>query len=328
SARIEALDALRGLGCLGVLFYHYTTRYDQIYGHPAPLPLSIPAGRYGVLLFFMISGFVILMSLERTPTILEFAVKRLARLYPAYWAAIALTFSAVATFGLPGREVKLSVALLNGLMFHPLLRVANVDGVYWTLMVELIFYVLMAGLYLLRALPKVEWAMALWLLVNTLENFNLLIEVPEVAERWLILPYAHLFVMGIVFYRLRQQGSSWLRYGLLAASLAYHLSVAPEPDKLVAVLLFMGAFFLINAGRLEAISVPPLLWLGAISYPLYLLHQNIGYIVIRALEGWGVLPAVSVGVATGVAIALAAVVTAMVERPGGQWVVGVYERVR
>ena len=326
NGRIEALDALRGMAALGILFYHYTTRYNQIYGHSAPLPFYVPAGRYGVMLFFMISGFVILMSLERTQSLLEFIIKRLARLYPTYWTAIALTFSAVALFGLPGREVPLPVALLNGLMFHPLFKVADVDGAYWTLMVELIFYAMMALLLMLRLLPRVEWVMALWLLVNTLENYNLLIEVPEAAERWLILEYAHLFVMGIVFYRLRRSGGSLLRYGLLAACFAYHLSVTATLAERIAVLLFMGAFFLINAGRLKAIAVPPLLGLGAISYPLYLIHQNIGYVVIRALEGREVSPAASIVAATGVAIGLAVLISGFVERPGFRWVMAQYRR--
>jgi len=325
-SRIKELDALRGLAALGVVFYHYTTRYGQIYGHTEGLPFSLPAGRYGVLLFFMISGFVILMSLERNQTVLDFLVKRLARLYPTYWAAIALTFAAVAIFGLPGREVTVQIALLNGLMFHPLFDLPDVDGVYWTLLVELIFYVIMAGLLMLRALPHIEWMMALWLIVNALENHNILIEVPAAAERWLILEYAHFFIMGIIFYRIRQHGASGLRYGILAACLASHIAIAPEPDKLLAVLLFMAAFFLINAGWLGAIAIPPLLALGTVSYPLYLIHQNIGYIVIQALEGQGVSPALSIVVATSVAIALAVPIVYGVEQPVVRWVKAAYRR--
>ncbi|MGB3614655.1 MAG: acyltransferase [Elainellaceae cyanobacterium] len=323
-SRIRELDALRGLAALGVVFYHYTTRYGEIYGHTEGLPFSVPAGRYGVLLFFMISGFVILMSLERTQTALDFLIKRLTRLYPTYWAAIAVTFIAVAAFGLPGREVTGRIALLNGLMFHPLFNLPDVDGVYWTLLVELIFYGIMAGLFVMRAMPHIEWVMALWLGVNALETHNILIEVPAMAERWLILEYAHFFIMGIIFYRIRQHGESGLRYGILAACLASHIAIAPEPDKLIAVLLFMAAFFLINAGWLRAIAVPPLLALGTVSYPLYLIHQNIGYIVIRALESWGVSPALSIIAATTVAIALAIPIVYGVEQPVVRWVKAMY----
>lgn len=324
--RILELDALRGIAALCVVFYHYTTRYGEIYGHTEGLPFSFPAGRYGVLLFFMISGFVILMSLEHTQRVWDFMFKRVARLYPTYWVAIALTFCAVAVFGLPGRQVSVSDALLNGLMFHPFFNVPDVEGVYWTLLVELIFYLLMAGVFAARALPHVEWVMGLWLGINALEYHDTLLEIPERIEPWLLPKYAHFFIMGIVFYRLKQCGRSPLRYGILAACCGTQVMIYPEVDKHIAVLLFMAAFWLINAGRLGAIAIPPLLALGTISYPLYLVHQNIGYIVIRALESWGASPAFSIVAATSLAIALAAAIARYVEQPSLAWIKQRYRR--
>lgn len=326
SRRILELDALRGIAALSVVFYHYTTRYDQLYGHTPGLPFSVPAGRYGVLLFFMISGFVILMSLERTQRLTDFLFKRIVRLYPTYWAAIALTFSAVAVFGLPGREVSASQALLNGLMFHPLLEIPDVDGVYWTLLVELIFYGIMAGAFVVRALPYIEGVVGLWLGVNALERYDLLIELSESVEPWLLPQYAHLFIMGIVFYRLRQHGGSGLRYGILAACFATQITLYPELDKHAAVLLFMAAFWLIIRGKLGAIAIPPLLALGSISYPLYLVHQNIGYIIIRGLESCGVSPVFSMILATSGAIALAAIIVYTVEQPSLRWANAMYKK--
>ena len=84
SGRVLELDALRGLAALAVVFYHYTTRFDQLFGHTFPLPWSVSWGHYGVDLFFMLSGFVILMTLERTSDSWKFAWGRFSRLYPAY----------------------------------------------------------------------------------------------------------------------------------------------------------------------------------------------------------------------------------------------------
>ncbi len=319
SSRIVELDALRGMAALSVVFYHYTTRYDQIYGHTHSLPLSFSIGRYGVFLFFMISGFVILMSLEHTQRIQDFVIKRFVRLYPPYWLAIALTFFVVAVAGLPGREVSAQHAILNSLMIHPFFGIPDVDGVYWTLLVEFIFYVLMAGLFIARLTPYIEWVTVFWLGLNTLENHDILIEISDRLEPWLIVEHAHLFIMGIMFYRLRQHGGSIMRYSILAACFASQIALYPEIDKHLVVLGFMVAFFLINAGRLKAIAIPPLLFLGTISYPLYLIHQNIGYVVIRTLEQRGLSPILSIIAATSLAIALAVLITYFVEKPSLGW---------
>ena len=115
SARISSLDALRGIAALAVVLYHYTFRYNALYGHNFSLePLSVlKYGHLGVQLFFIISGFVIYLSIENTQSIKKFASNRFARLYPAYWCAVFVTFFTVMIFGLPGRDVSFSNMLVN-----------------------------------------------------------------------------------------------------------------------------------------------------------------------------------------------------------------------
>jgi peptidoglycan/LPS O-acetylase OafA/YrhL len=156
SKRLLELDALRGIAALMVVFYHYFYHYNELYGHQS-IPVSWSfVGRLGVALFFIISGFVIFWTLSRTEKPLDFIVSRFSRLYPVYWFTIALSFLAVFCFGLPGREVSLRDAALNTLMFHEYLHVPHVDGVYWSLTVELSFYFWIFGLYLIGKLSKIE----------------------------------------------------------------------------------------------------------------------------------------------------------------------------
>ena len=91
SVRLVELDALRGIAAMAVVAYHYTTHYANQIGHMTPLRFGFPAGNYGVHLFFLISGFVIFMTLERTRNAMDFVVSRFSRLYPAYWAAMLVT---------------------------------------------------------------------------------------------------------------------------------------------------------------------------------------------------------------------------------------------
>jgi len=89
----------------------------------------------------IISGYVILMSIDRSRSALTFAVSRFGRLFPAFWASCAVTYGVVSLMGLALREVALRDALLNLTMIPVSLGVGRIDGVYWTLEVELTFYI-------------------------------------------------------------------------------------------------------------------------------------------------------------------------------------------
>lgn len=140
SERLFELDALRGIAAFAVVIFHYFFRYNQIYGHENLAVDWSYLGHYGVHLFFMVSGFVIFWTLDKTERPLDFLVSRFSRLYPAYWVAVLITFFVVFTFGLSGRDVPINSAIANILMFHEYLKIPHVDGVYWTLTVELTFY--------------------------------------------------------------------------------------------------------------------------------------------------------------------------------------------
>ncbi len=128
TTRLLQIDALRGLAAIAVVGFHLTTRFAEVYGKGGSPAISFPLGYYGVNLFFMISGFVIFMTLERTQRSMDFVVSRFSRLYPAYWASVALTFCITHALGLPGREAGLSQAVLNLLMFHSVLGVPSIEG--------------------------------------------------------------------------------------------------------------------------------------------------------------------------------------------------------
>src|SRR5689334_5092656 len=98
SKRLLELDALRGIAVLGVMFFHYTTLYMSAYD-PTPTLFDFCFGQHGIHLFFIISGFVIYMTLEKSSP-MDFIVSRFSRLYPAYWAGILLTSLAINAFTL------------------------------------------------------------------------------------------------------------------------------------------------------------------------------------------------------------------------------------
>jgi peptidoglycan/LPS O-acetylase OafA/YrhL len=121
---------LRGFAALGVMLFHFTFFYHL--SHPAFAPsLSLSFGHFGVDLFFMISGFVIFMTLERASSVRDFAVSRFARLYPVFWIALLL---AVVLLPLAGGQVpSMRMVLANATMEAPLFGAPFVDVVYWSL---------------------------------------------------------------------------------------------------------------------------------------------------------------------------------------------------
>src|SRR3546814_16656904 len=90
-ARLQELDALRGLGALAVVIFHYSARFHDVFPKAQHVPFSFPGGNYRVYLFFAISGFAIFFTLDKVNPAADFAIARIARLYPTYWTAILLT---------------------------------------------------------------------------------------------------------------------------------------------------------------------------------------------------------------------------------------------
>ena len=316
--RIAELDVLRGIAAVWVMLFHYNVRWFE-----QPGPPQSPFGEYAVHLFFMISGFVIFMTLRNTKTGADFVVSRFSRLYPAYWAAVLVT-AAVMAFVPPFAKnaVTFPQVAANLTMLQQWLRVKEVDGVYWTLAIELAFYGWMFLIFKIRALNRIELVGTIWIFIELfarawermqLAAFKLDPEIiPSIISRTLILEHAHLFVAGMVFFRIRTEGSSIGRAALLGLCLFTQFFIhGPLGTPFIGI--FFGIFLLVAKRQLAWLAFRPLVFLGTISYTLFLVHQNIGYAVMRQLVEQPRIVQVSAAVA--VAIALATLLTFFVEKP-------------
>lgn len=326
--RLVEIDALRGLAALAVVLFHYTTRFVELY-QPQPSPtLSFDGGQYGVNLFFIISGFVIFMTLERTRCVADFVVSRFSRLFPTYWFAILLTFLVTHLLGLPGKLVGADVAMANMVMLHGLFRVPHVDGVYWTLEVELLFYCGMLLLYRLNALGRIDAVLA-GLLLLRLAYFAadrlFQVDLPFIAYRVLILGSIPWFALGIsVYLHIECRNPPSLRDFAIPALAVTTLLLTESPFS-AALAVVLGALVLAaSLGRARWLQVRPLIWLGTISYPLYLLHENIGWSLQLRLLSVGMPTDWTVAVVLAVALALGHLVTRLVEQPSMRLVRSLY----
>lgn len=307
----------RGIAAMAVVTYHYFFRFDQLYGH-----VNIPVewarlGLYGVHFFFLISGFVIYWSLQRSAGLWSFLLSRFSRIFPAYWVALLLTFSIVGFAGLPGREFGFFELLVNFSMVQEYLSVAHIDQAYWTLTAEVTFYFWIILMLLTGRLPQVEYWFIPLMLLGAAYHLEL-VEIPLRVTKFLLIKHANLFAAGIMFYRIHTGTERPATRWLLLLSMAINFTIYPWPDGFF-IMLFYGLFYLAITGRLSSLCVAPLLWLGGVSYTLYLLHQNIGYVVIRGVYAVGGSGWLGIMLAMLVVLGLADLLSRKVERPAARW---------
>ncbi len=293
--RLYAIDGLRLLAALAVVLFHFIGLVPSgpgVWGRsPAevfPLAHRIAAyGWLGVELFFMISGFVICMS-AWDRTLRDFIVSRVTRLFPAFWVCVLTTAVFLRLTG--DRGMTPSRVLTNLTMVPEPLNVRYVDPAYWSLWSELRFYLLFAVLaWTGLTYRRVVGFCGLWLVaavIAPVSGLPLLTVVFQPA-------YAPFYIAGILVYLLHRFGPSptlWLMLGgtwLLAQHrLVALVQGARTGDRIswsIALALITAGLALLVAlamGRLRFLNRPWLVAAGALTYPLYLLHECIGWTLI------------------------------------------------
>lgn len=284
--RLLFLDSLRGLAAIVVVYFHYTSVYRHLYGHSFSAVYDFDFGLYGVEFFFMISGFVIFLTLSKVGSARDFLFNRVVRLYPAYIVCLLITFACVSYFGLEGLETTFRDMLFNLTMFQRAAGVPDVDGVYWSLFSEWMFYLMMVVLFVFRKLDKMLWVGAAWLVLNVI---NIHFVYLGYAARLLNLYHGVFFYSGILFYMLYKGTGQKATVQLhLAAAFAVALSLFALKGwaDMVVVAVLYTVFYLSISERMHFLVNRPLLFLGSISYALYLFHQYIGFIIMNQTKAY------------------------------------------
>ncbi len=158
--RLAWLDGLRGFAALTVVGFHLT---PLVLGNDRHLAImrQLDFGKYGVLLFFLVSGYVVPMSLERHGSLRRFWIGRLCRIYPAYLATIAGYWLCVLGGWLDWQSSLLADPL-TGVLAHATmladpLGLRGAVRVFWTLSYEMLFYLVVAGLFAWRLHRHSAW---------------------------------------------------------------------------------------------------------------------------------------------------------------------------
>ncbi|WP_051711452.1 acyltransferase family protein [Streptomyces sp. NRRL S-350] len=149
SARLGWLDALRGIAALSVAVYHLALPF--VWLHADHVPRYLDPGIFGVMLFFLVSGYIIPASLERRGDVRAFWAGRYFRIYPVVIVAVVASLlvlprSHTVVQGWAFDHPLLTLAG-NGLMVQDMMGVTNVIGVMWTLTYEMVFYYFVTTLF-------------------------------------------------------------------------------------------------------------------------------------------------------------------------------------
>ncbi len=332
--RLRTLDGLRFAAAAAVLLYHFAARDSTAWegareaGEGTPFPSLGGAAVYLSLapeLFFVISGFVVLWTAwgRSVPAVVA---SRVARLYPAYWAALALTGTLLLVVWPEGKEVSLGQVLVNATLLQAAVGVDHVDGVYWTLWAELRFYLLVVLLVALGLTRRRVLAfVALWPLAALAAEHSGV----EALVTLTVAPYAPFFAGGMALFLLWRDGHAPVPWLLVAgnAALGVHtvaLGKVATLDRtttftaspVVLALVALACFALVALATLTPLrrwDAPALTSLGTLTYPLYLVHLFWGWWVIDVLAG-RVPPPVALAAAAAVALGLAWLVHHGVEK--------------
>ncbi len=334
--RVAILDGLRLVAALMVVSYHYIARGDawtaaSPHGFPHVIYVAARFGFFGVELFFLISGFVICMS-GMGRSLGQFFVARVVRLYPAYWFAVLATAVVVTLWPTINRPLAHTDVVTNLTMLQIPLHTPSVDGVYWTLWVELRFYLLFALVVFFGVTyRRVVAFCAVWTVasVATMAVGGPLLDNGQsstLLQLAIVPQYSPYFIAGMSFFLMHRFRPDPLLWGIVGIQLMlaiHHLRVDPmimhkftgtaasvEP---IVVVFFFAVMALVALHKLT-VGWRWLTVAGTLTYPLYLLHQHIGWILIDKLQHEVPAPVVVVAVVAFMLIA-AWLVHRLIERP-------------
>lgn len=290
--RIALIDYARFVAAMSVMAYHYL--FNGILNgkisslrHHSDVAFLAKYGYLGVDLFFMISGYVIFFSaVNRTPE--KFAVNRVVRLYPAFIVAVFFTSFFSMFWGGNQMSVSLLQVIANLTMMAPSFGQPFIDGVYWTLLYEIRFYALVLLILMLGAPDHLTVLFKAWPFAMLAASIAGYASIPFLGE------YYGYFAAGALFAILKTKKDFIAASGLI---ICFGLSIAFALEKVGSiehangivfshtvvvgvVSAFYLFFFVINWTLAATLSIPFSSSLGALSYPVYLVHAHFGYMFI------------------------------------------------
>lgn len=327
--RIVFLDYLRIFAFVAVVIGHKLAQPLQgamadpasVWHWPArALWPWVQGGGVGVLVFFLVSGYVITQVLQRERTV-EFLVKRAFRIYPLYVTAVLVEATGLWFRGRPPvwQELVPQLLLIGDWTGTPY----ALAGVEWTLRMEMMFYALMAALHSAGLVRWRQGAGLPWFYAALLGGLFLLGPWPT-HQAW-SLGYGSLYfpflLLGsvVLLYERRVIGRLMLVFfGGLVFAFHYRGLQQWQPRWLDAHFpdLAVGLFLVLWAIRRWLPVRPGILWWSALTYAVYLFHNWLVDWLQAALQHVGMTGRGSLALALALLVLICAGFVRWIEQPG------------
>ncbi|HFC9253834.1 acyltransferase family protein [Enterococcus faecium] len=297
------LNWLRGFAALIVMLFHYTQRYTELFTSNIDFFVRITWGAAAVNVFFILSGFLGIYSLNTKDSVLKYLKKKIHRLYPVYWMCLLISVL-FQFFFMDNRFVGWKVLLINFTMFQDFIGVPSVDGAYWTLAYELRFYIFIGVVLFMKKTNKIKLLTIMWVIfsaiISILEYDTNIFRIIDKLFNYVLMPnFCSSFSSGIFLYYILCNKRDFISKGGLIMSLILSYFTQSFQNFICLVVVVIIMFVIINIRNnssnkylrvINTLDKGPLRWLSfisIISFPLYLIHQYVGYCILILLENIG-----------------------------------------
>jgi peptidoglycan/LPS O-acetylase OafA/YrhL len=323
--RIELLDSFRFIALMSVLLYHFMTRWVALYPYGHFYGVLFSHGFLALNFYFMISGFVIHYTLENTSAPGIFVRNRISRLAPPMVLCSLITFFVVRLLddhlyfpnAHPARNLLPGLTFVNPVIWSWLTgtKMEWISGSYWSLWTEIQFYLLAAGVYFANRKHFFRNIMVVGLVLSSMKYIPIyLVKTHRVLffsydwthflsgwkyidEVFNICFFILWFLAGIVFYELYKGLSlsfkkpSGLMVVVLFVYIVAELRVFYAGSfyvnlPLFLIMLILFVLMIYRPDHLRWLKTPVIARIGLISYTIYLIHEDIGVLLINKYGGW------------------------------------------
>ena len=292
--RNQSVDIFRIILCIWIILFHYTTRYDALIGHEVPFDIFFThGGYYGVVMFFVISGYFVPQSLDRLGGAIDsvkWLYRKVVRLYPAYLVAVPLIYLICSYSEFAQFKVSFVTYVVNQfLIYHP--KVRFVEGAHWYIAALFLFNLFSIVLYNLRFFKfKYSWifvvllVMLLHLLWMRYPDNMVLLKIGQ----WTFTPYYLAYLAGI-FIKKHQNDKSIVFLLLVLLYVVFDIYISRS----IYLVVLMPVFYYLTYKATVQHDVltfksshisNTISYISACTYAWYLIHQRIGYVIIHELE--------------------------------------------
>lgn len=286
--RFLYLDGFRALLCIWVVLFHYTERYNQLYNDSFGFSFE-NGGAVGVAFFFAISGFVTVYTVRPVGggNLLSWFFHKMKRLYPEYIISCIVTFILIKIFGLLGRDDINWIDLFKDSLMLPFIS-GNIEPAHWYVLALVKFYICFCFMMKFKLQEKRSFYILYIIIIYVAlfcQRFNYFPLFPKFINIVLNNSLCPSLMLGILLYMAFRGGMYVMFYRISLVSVTLYLALTVHVFYVPLILLLLYLLLLQANHYMDCIrnilSVKILVFIGNVSYLWYLLHQNIGYILIR-----------------------------------------------